>query len=218
MKTIPKIIHQIWIGDKSKAPINYMNTWKMKGWEYKLWTEKEIDALNLKNKKLYDYYISRQIWHGASDVARVEILERFGGIYIDADTERTAKIDEAPFMKSSFFSVEANRARGVKPGQKRIANGIIGSVVEHPIIKAYREAMAKADKLVPAWSTIGGTLFTDCIYTFMQDMQKDWEKNIMILEPHTFYPFDSSGQPSRTKGKSYARHVWGSTHDLYGKL
>lgn len=217
MKTIPKIIHQIWIGDQSKAPYSYMNTWKMKGWEYKLWTEKEIDALNLENRKLYDYYISRQIWHGASDVARVEILERFGGIYIDADTERLENIDEAPFMNSSFFSVEANRARGVKIGQQRIANGIIGSVAGHPIIKNYREAMSKAKILTPAWSTIGGTLFTDCIYTFMQSNVEEKE-SIMILDPHTFYPFDSSGQPSRTKGKSYARHVWGSTHDLYGKL
>lgn len=31
---IPKIIHQIWIGDKTKMPTKYMDTWKMDGWEH----------------------------------------------------------------------------------------------------------------------------------------------------------------------------------------
>ena len=40
--TIPKIIHQLWIGSKP-APIKFMNTWKEKhvklGFEYIFWNE-----------------------------------------------------------------------------------------------------------------------------------------------------------------------------------
>ena len=46
---IPRIIHQIWLG--SAVPerfLLWMRTWmRLEGWEYRLWTEKEIDELSL---------------------------------------------------------------------------------------------------------------------------------------------------------------------------
>ena len=41
---IPKVIHQIWIGDQSKRPTEAMETIKKDNpdCEYKLWTEKEL--------------------------------------------------------------------------------------------------------------------------------------------------------------------------------
>lgn len=43
--TIPKIIHQLWIGTKP-APTKFMNTWKDKhiglGFEYIFWNEEEL--------------------------------------------------------------------------------------------------------------------------------------------------------------------------------
>lgn len=191
-----------------------MDTWRMRGWEYRLWTEAEIDALTLENRRHYDYYYRRAIWHGASDIARIEILQRFGGVYIDADTERTDSLEGAPFLAADFFSVEANKARGVPQGVTRVANGVVGTIPDHPIIRAYIAEIgrlpANSGALEPAWKTIGGTLFTRLIGEHRTPAT-------MILEPHTFYPFDSSGNPSRTSGKSYARHLWGSTHGLYGR-
>ena len=56
-KKIPKIIHQIWIGPK-KMPIRY-KIW-MKSWreinpeyEYRFWTDKDINKLNMINKNKY---------------------------------------------------------------------------------------------------------------------------------------------------------------------
>ena len=50
---IPKIIHQIWIGDKSKQPVELMKTWETMNptWEYKLWTEENIPELFNKDRK-----------------------------------------------------------------------------------------------------------------------------------------------------------------------
>ena len=49
---IPRIIHQIWLG--SPVPEKYkqwMDIWKnFQGWEYRLWTEKEVATLSLHNK------------------------------------------------------------------------------------------------------------------------------------------------------------------------
>jgi len=54
---IPKIIHQIWIG--SSLPEEYycwQKSWQQyhPGWEYKLWTDKDIEELELVNKHWYD--------------------------------------------------------------------------------------------------------------------------------------------------------------------
>jgi mannosyltransferase OCH1-like enzyme len=192
-----------------------MDTWKMPGWEYRLWTEKEIDELKLKNILAYKFLMNLKSYAGASDIVRIEILRKFGGIYIDADTERLENIDNAPFMKAEFFAVQANKNKGVPLSQTRIANGIMGCEPDHPLIKRYIDAIGKTKVFIPAWRTIGGTLLTQCIY---DHFVASGDKGIMLLDPHTFYPFDSQGVPSRTQGKSYARHIWGSTHRLYGKI
>src|SRR4029077_5448971 len=48
---IPKIIHQIWVGPKMPPSFfaTFQEKWKMlhPGWEYHLWTDSEIDELNL---------------------------------------------------------------------------------------------------------------------------------------------------------------------------
>ena len=45
---IPPIIHQIWLG--SPFPEQYkmwQKTWQLRGWHYKLWTDPDIQTLNL---------------------------------------------------------------------------------------------------------------------------------------------------------------------------
>lgn len=206
MKKINKIIHQIWIGDQSLMPKRIMDGWRIPGFEYFLWTEKEIDSLQLENRKLYDYFYSKGCYYGASDVVRLEVLRKYGGIYIDADTERLEDISDAPFMEADFFAVEAN-----KPG--RIANGIMGSVPGHAILEAYIKEMGQAKRVEPVWDTIGGTMFTRI---FERHRSGDTQR----LPSHSFYPFDSRGVKSKTLGqsKTYAQHFWGSTHKSYGKI
>ena len=85
---IPKIIHQIWLGDKKlpKNCIPWMKSWKNfnPDWEYKLWNEDNIKTLNIKN---FDVY-SKKINPGyRSDILRYIILKKFGGLYTDTDFE-----------------------------------------------------------------------------------------------------------------------------------
>ena len=87
-KQIPKIIHQIWVG-KNKQPTIWMDSWrvdyctKFPEWSYKLWTEKEIMELDLTNKL---QFASEPFNNGKSDIARYEILNRIGGVFMDADS------------------------------------------------------------------------------------------------------------------------------------
>lgn len=52
------------------------------GWGYKLWTQDEIFRIPLKNEAQYRKMWN--LWH-KSDIARIEIIDRFGGVYIDCD-------------------------------------------------------------------------------------------------------------------------------------
>ena len=91
---ISKKIHQIWVGDRP-APYKIMESWQRYcdkfGWEYCLWDESSIERLNLVNKNIYNFYkyeskiqdTSR--YQGMSDIARLEIVNQFGGYYFDCD-------------------------------------------------------------------------------------------------------------------------------------
>jgi len=54
---------------------------------------------------VYERYLSEGIFDGAADVARVEILHRFGGIYVDADAEAVRPLDGADWLDARFFAV-----------------------------------------------------------------------------------------------------------------
>jgi hypothetical protein len=98
VKEVPKIIHQIWFGnplETTSVRYNLMKgveeVAKRNGYVYKLWTNPEMTAVNLpltwnsiqeslemgKNYKQSRY---AQI----ADLARYEILHRFGGVYLDS--------------------------------------------------------------------------------------------------------------------------------------
>ena len=112
-------------------------------------------------------FMIKKCYFGCSDVLlRLEILSQFGGIYIDADTERLLPIDEIVDDGSDFFfSVWSNK-------EGRIANGVMGSVPHHPIIENYIKEMGNASVVEPVWNTIGGTMFTDMIFKHQTKNQK----------------------------------------------
>ena len=192
---IPKTIHQIWIGNKNKAPEKHMNTWKIPGWEYMLWDEEAINEFGLKNRELYDFYYEKEIYHGASDVVRIEVLNYYGGVYIDADTERLKDI--TPLLKNYDMFAAGDIS-------VRVPNGVIGSVPNHPVLENYIKAMGTAEEVEPAWSTIGGSMFTKMINQYGTNKTH-------IYPTRTFYPNNKRGEPRKGSEKVYAIHYWGST-------
>ena len=95
LKKIPKKIHQIWIGPK-KIPKKYLDwgfSWRKNNpdWEYKLWTNKDINNMFMQKRSLYD---SSDNIGFKSDIVRYEILHKYGGIYIDTDFECIGEIPD----------------------------------------------------------------------------------------------------------------------------
>jgi mannosyltransferase OCH1-like enzyme len=204
---IPKIIHQIWIG-KKQPPQELMDTWKIPGYEYVLWNEEKVDSLQMVNKDKYDYFYNKGLYYGSADIARVEILYQYGGLYIDADTKRLKDLPEEWF-DYSFFAVQA--AVSEQKTRYRIANSIMACEQESSLMKDYLDAITHAKKIEPCWSTIGGTTLTDIITKNYAN-----DPNILILEPWTFFPMNSKKRKHEKYEDAYAIHFWGSkTKKIY---
>lgn len=106
---IPKIIHYCWFGKNQKPDLvnRCIDTWRKfcPDWEIVEWNESNVDI----NYSPYvrEAYESKK-WAFVSDVVRLDVVLRFGGIYLDTDVELKAPIDEL-LIYDSFFAYESNR-------------------------------------------------------------------------------------------------------------
>ena len=207
--SIPRHIHQIWLGPRP-VPGRWVAGWRRAhpGWAHTLWRESDVlPILPAGTVRVWDHYVSRQRWHGAADVARVAILLRHGGVYADVDSEVVTPFDEAPFMAASFF---AGRALPTVTHAYRLANGVIGAEVDHPILVTYAEMIAQAERLEPVWDTVGGTMLTLAVAAH------PGLAGVMILPTRVFYPEGMKGERAPGDETVYTRHYWASTYGLYG--
>jgi mannosyltransferase OCH1-like enzyme len=92
-----------------------------------LWTEAEVGAFGLQNQRLWDRAerITPEAPHQfRSDVGRFEILHRYGGVWVDADFECHAPIDDL-MDAQGFIPWEVP--------EQWLAIGLYGSVPNHPL-------------------------------------------------------------------------------------
>lgn len=123
--SIPQVFHQVWIGP---APLpaefdDYRDSWLRfhPGWEVRLWTEETLPG-GLRSAVVYDR--ARRPVERA-DVLRLEVLWRYGGVYVDIDMECLKPIDRL-VEGHDFVGTE------IKPG--RITNTVIGAAPGHPVL------------------------------------------------------------------------------------
>jgi mannosyltransferase OCH1-like enzyme len=214
---IPKIIHQIWIGPK-KMPEKYMDTWKALNpdWTYMRWTDKEIAEHFPKGFKNQKHINEIEEWAGKADMIRYEILYKFGGIYVDADSICTNGLDDHFLDHSAFAGFENEQCRG-----NLIANGYMGSTKGNSFIKKLVDEIYKMPSVTQritgrmAWQNVGPLFFTEMVMKHQPD--------ISIYPSFVFIPEHYSGITYKGSGKSYSKQLWGSTHELrdpeyYNKL
>lgn len=105
---IQKVIHSFWFSGEKK-PIEYqrcIDSWK------RICPDYEVKEWNLNN---YDYsknsFMEQAVryrkWAFAADVARLEVVYREGGIYMDMDVELLKPLD-ALLKNQAFFTFETN--------------------------------------------------------------------------------------------------------------
>jgi mannosyltransferase OCH1-like enzyme len=131
---IPKIIHQICLDSRVSLKFrDSIESWmRLEGWEYRLWTEEKIKQLKMYNQDLYE---SCKNPIEKSDMARLEILSKFGGVFVDMNYECVnPQIFEELHQKFDFY-IGFNPVEHGKINMFQVSNAIIGSVPFHPLVQ-----------------------------------------------------------------------------------
>ncbi|MBS0627763.1 MAG: hypothetical protein JSS09_06085 [Verrucomicrobia bacterium] len=190
---IPRIIHQIWLG--GEVPEKYhewMNAWaSLKGWEYKLWKDEDVASLRLHNRDLYEMATNKG---EKSDILRLELLDQYGGIYVDVDYECiNIDIFEELHEQYDFYIGFEPLEHGVIAAKNmfKMCNALIGARPHHPLIKhlitnlkanylAYRSFAGAVERSGPSYLS---RIICEYVLT-----QADQYKN-MYLPCTFFYPY-----------------------------
>jgi hypothetical protein len=219
--SIPKIIHQLWIGPKP-APTNLMKTWKEKhpDFEYIYWNEDEI----IKRGMIFECQDKiNQISeiNGKADIMRWEILFKYGGVFLDADSICIEPLHQLLALNKCFagYENELVRAKGWSSNDL-----VLGKT--HPLIATGTMAFTPGHELprraidwiktneihnVRAWITVGPGLLTRLYFS------KTWD-DMIIFPSHYFLPIHFTGVLYQGHEKVYAYQEWGSTKNNYDTM
>jgi len=206
---IPKIIHQIWLGSPVPEKFKiFQQTWREHNpdWEFKLWTDDDIAQLGLKNQEWYDKAIN---YAERSDIARYEILYRFGGVYVDIDFECVQPLEYLNHRYDFYAGIELPAMAPFLGYLVMINNALIASVPGHPILKRCIETIKKHHHHKDIIYKTGPIHFTQAFFDAFE--QGDF---INIALPVTyFYPIAKDAQERNEiealiKPETYGIHHW----------
>lgn len=190
---VPKLIHQIWLGSSfPKKYIDYQKSWQSKNpdYGYMLWTDNDIKKLNLYNSQQYQASSNLGV---KSDIARYEILYKYGGIYVDTDFECLRPFDNQ-FLSRSFL---AGQLFSYSP---QLANGLIIAEPKSKFLKIIIESLPQYPGDMSPMEVLrycGPFYISELLWK--HHLQLD---NILVLPSQYFYPWPN-----------YERHRAGQRYD-----
>lgn len=203
-RVIPRIFHRVWVGGQMPDEfIETGQTWleQNPGWELKLWTEDNLPKL--KNQALFDnarhLVESRLIGRFRSNLARLEILHKFGGVYIDCDFIATKPIP-VHYLSSDLFLPREN--------DQFVNNGLIGAIPKHRWLKTIIDAIP--DSVLsqpgkPSNVTCGPHLLTRLL-----------DDSVTLIPADEVYPYgwrDALEETQTVSTESWAHHLWAGSRN-----
>jgi mannosyltransferase OCH1-like enzyme len=219
---IPPIFHFVWLG--SEVPLLHkqiIETWGKfhPGWEIRFWDKYAIDRFPWSSRRSKLVYESAIYFAEQSDVIRLEILNRFGGVYIDTDAICLKSINDLISSPSITFFIGQEKNYLVNDKALGVNGALMGATKSHPIIQFCLENMIA---LVEApWESIltrtGPLLITKACSHFINEGH---EKEILVLPCSYFYPlpFYNENVPKKITAEeiknqyiakeSIAVHLW----------
>lgn len=153
--------------------------------QHTVWSEESLNVIGLDVPALIAQHDLPNL-ACASSFLRLELLKRFGGIYLDTDCECLKPLD--PLLDYEAFAAEQDG--------NRICNAVIGSVANHPWIEWQIEHMGIFDiKDGSAW-----------IY-LMTATPRD---GVTLIPPHWVYPwmYDTPEKLRVPHPESLLQHFW----------
>ena len=209
---IPKFIHHIWIGPKPFPSdyINFLTKWRLlyPDYNFVFWNNELVESSNIITDDIKKYYYSDCNIALKADLLRFKILEKFGGIYIDTDTEPLKRMSD-DILNYNFFS-------GYQPNNE-IAIGIMGSRSQESLVSFYIDSVLEnitkftyngkvSDEI---WKISGPEFFTQFLNSYSNN------PTYKFFEIQYFYPYDwwemerKEENFNLTSPESYSVHHWG---------
>ncbi len=216
---IPRLIHHIWIGAKPIPDIfsTYIAQWKAMypDFNFILWDDELVRSTKVLTGESADLYHQPGANIGLkADLLRFNILERFGGLYVDTDNEPLKRMP-AEFFKNRFFA-------GYQPNGE-IAIGLMGSIPNEILVAGFINAIFKKaeryyvngrlinleGKFINEIQKISGpTSFTEYVDGFLGNAE------YAFYESPCFYPYSWTEMHrqkenfKQTSPESYSVHHW----------
>jgi mannosyltransferase OCH1-like enzyme len=216
---IPKLIHQIWLGDKPMLPLmvewserwkNLNPSWKVLLWHEipganLLWCEGSgwlVDGLTLEQASLLAKacHLSQR-----TNIWRYLLVKKFGGLYVDTDVEPFKPIDD---LVRDF---EGFAARRQSPYQIREC-AFFGAVPNHPWV---RQLVAELPTCDPTATLSMGTSYFTRIIGQHPEVAVLPENEVLFRVPDDWCcakreaKLPESGLASAPP-EAYAQHHWSS--------
>jgi mannosyltransferase OCH1-like enzyme len=193
---IPKLFHRIWFGGPEPAG---HRQWLRScqrlhpGWEIRTWTDTNLPPL--RNQRRFD-----EADHPAemADLARLEMLHRYGGVYLDTDVETLQPLDDALAGIDGFAGFEDDLW---------IGTAILGAVPGHPLFAAAVEQVA-LPRPGPINERTGPKFFTRLVNRMALPPEQ-----FRVFPPSAFYPYHFI-EPHRAAGPfpgALAVHHWSAS-------
>ncbi|MCR6630942.1 MAG: hypothetical protein NVV74_13330 [Magnetospirillum sp.] len=193
---IPRIIHRVWLGGKPIPP-QYDLWWE--GWQRQLpdyefisWTDKDIPSLSVRQQiEAADSGAKK------ADIARYEIMHRYGGTYLDCDFMPLNHLDFSAFDADLVVCHEREK---IEP---KCSNGFFSVSPNHPLMAKAVEAVTTMQlNAVEVIAETGPGFFGKLIA----------EAPYKRLPSNSFYPY-LYNEPfhavfPRPVDQTYGIHVW----------
>lgn len=191
---IPKILHRVFLDDP--IPDEFEGYWAeakrlMPEWEYFTWNDSG-DLGWMQNQR---EFAQAQTDAGRSDVLRYELMNTFGGVYVDTDVEFLKPFD-ALCQDGPFIGWE---------DEHLLCPTVMGAPPHHPAMVALLDALPRWFKMyrgaLPNRQT--GPYFATKVLRGRSDMR--------LLPPDTFYPvgwWEKAKLGGPYPPESYAVHHW----------
>jgi hypothetical protein len=161
--TIPRILHMIWLGPRPlpTTMTTTLESWRHyhSDWEIHVWREQDIN-FDLYNQDAFSYAMQHSHYGMASDILRLEILQKYGGVYVDVDYLCISSLNE---LEQHFdFYCGASHT-----GCIEVNNGLFGARANNVVVRRFMKEIntwfrQDARPLLLVSSFIGEDTSTTC--------------------------------------------------------
>lgn len=193
---IPKIIHYVWLGrgEQSDTIKRCIESWKKFLPDYKvmLWNEETYNISEAPSFVQIAYKIKK--WAFASDYIRLWALYKYGGLYLDTDTEVLKSLDSfldhRLFIGTQVFSVDINKKK--KNVVTNLSMGIIGSEAGHPYLHDCMDKITASTLIKPDGSIdtkVTNYTMSEVLQQYgfvVEDIKQELKEGILVYPSSVF--------------------------------